>query len=232
MESTVAAATPPATWRQSRWLAALELAIVLGIFVADQYDMVPFSTTPFTFALGWMSLRLRGLRWRDVGFTRPQGWWRALAVGTVAGLAMESFALFVTEPLVTRLMGHHPDLHELRFMVGNLKATLVLILIGWPLAAFGEEMVYRGYLLNRLAGLGRGTGGAFVLALVVVSVLFGVAHSESQGVAGTLQEGWNGLLLGVIYLACGRRLAPAIVAHGMSNTLAFTLIYLGLYPGV
>lgn len=232
MESIAVGVTAATIWRLSHWLAYLELAIVCGIFVADQCKMVPFSTTPFILTLGWMSLRLRGLRWRDVGLTLPQGWWRTLVIGTVAGVAMETFALFVTEPLVARLTGRHPDLQQLQFMVGNLKATLTVILIGWPLAAVGEEMVYRGYLLNRLAGLGRGTGGAFALALLVVSVLFGVAHSESQGAAGILQEGWNGLLLGAIYLACGRRLAPAIVAHGMSNTLAFTLIYFALYPGV
>jgi membrane protease YdiL (CAAX protease family) len=44
-------------------------------------------------------------------------------------------------------------------------------------------------------------------------------------------ESWNGLLLGVLYLATGRQLAYPIIAHGVSNTLAFVLIFLGRYPG-
>jgi membrane protease YdiL (CAAX protease family) len=38
--------------------------------------------------------------------------------------------------------------------------------------------------------------------------------------------------LGLFYLACGRNLAIPIVAHGISNTVAFLLIYLDRYPGV
>jgi uncharacterized protein len=39
-------------------------------------------------------------------------------------------------------------------------------------------------------------------------------------------------LLGLLYLGSGRTLTVPIVAHGVSNTLAFVLIYLDRYPGV
>jgi membrane protease YdiL (CAAX protease family) len=77
-----------------------------------------------------------------------------------------------------------------------------------------------------------GPRAAPVGALVVVSVLFGWAHAEGQGLPGVAQEAWNGLLLGILYFAGGRRLAVPIIAHGVSNTLAFVLIYLDKYPGV
>jgi membrane protease YdiL (CAAX protease family) len=102
----------------------------------------------------------------------------------------------------------------------------------WVVAAFGEELVYRGYMMNRIAGLGRGARGSWIPSLVVVGVLFGWAHEESQGLAGMAQEGFAGLLLGLLYLGCGRNLAVPIVAHGVSNTLAFVLIYFDRYPGV
>lgn len=224
----------------SPWFVALELAAVVGFYIADARHLVPFSNTPFLLLLGWLSLRLRGMRWRDVGLVRPPDWRRTIAIGVAAGLAMESFALLVSEPLIARLFGHHPDISDFRFLVGNLKALLLLQLLNWSLAAFGEEMVYRGYLLNRVADcarrLGLGADAAprtlWVGALIVVSVLFGWAHAEGQGIPGMAQEGWNGFLLGLLYLANGRRLAVPIVAHGVSNTMAFVLIYLGRYPGV
>jgi len=43
---------------------------------------------------------------------------------------------------------------------------------------------------------------------------------------------WTTVLLGLLYLASRRNLVVPIVAHGVANTPAFVLIYLGRYPGV
>jgi membrane protease YdiL (CAAX protease family) len=222
----------PRGWRGNPWAVAVEVALVAGLLVADRYQLVPLSNTPFLLALGWISLRLRGRRWRDVGLTWPADWPRALAIGAAAGLAMELLAVHVVEPFIARLAGSHPDVSDLRPLVSNLALLGVVLALNWTLAAFGEEMAYRGYLMDRLAGLGRGSGAAWGWSLLATSVLFGCAHGESQGLAGIVQEGWNGLLLGLLYLVSGRRLAVPIVAHGMSNTLALVLIYLGRYPGL
>ncbi len=218
-------------WSENRSLAWIELALVVGLAIADLYGLVPLSKTPFLFALGWISLRLCGRRWRDVGFARPPSWPRALALGALAGIAMELFSTFVSVPFLTRLTGQPPDLSDFRPLVGDLGLVLALLVPMWLLAAFGEELVYRGYLMNRVAGLGRGTRGAWVLSLVLVSAFFGWGH-EAQEVTGMLQEAFAGLLLGLLYLGTGRNLAVPIVAHGVSNTVAFLLIYFGRYPGV
>jgi len=86
--------------------------------------------------------------------------------------------------------------------------------------------------MNRLADLGHRSRPAWLVSLILTSALFGWAHREGQGFPGMLQEGFNGLLLGLLYLASGRNLVVPIVAHGVANTLAFVLIYLGRYPGV
>lgn len=217
---------------RGRAAVAVELALVVAFFAADRRGLIPLSNTPFLLLLGWISLRLRGLRWRDVGFVPPAHWPRALALGVAAGIGIELLALLVTEPFLARLVGAEPDLSDFRPMVGNLRLLLLLLIPMWALAAFGEEMVYRGYLMNRVSGVGGGTRPAWLLSLAIVSALFGWAHQESQGMTGLLQEGFSGLLLGLVYLGSGRNLAVPIVAHGASNTLAFILIYLGRYPGV
>jgi membrane protease YdiL (CAAX protease family) len=212
-------------------LAFAELAFIVALAVADFYGRVPLSRTPFLLLLGWISLRLRGLRWRDVGLHRPPDWLRAIAIGAVAGIAMELFSAFVSVPLWSRLTGRPPDLADFRPMVGNLRLVLAFLVPMWLLAAFGEEMAFRGYLMSRVAGLLHGTRHAWGWSLLLVSLYFGWGH-DSQGLTGVLQESFAGLLLGLLYLGCGRVLAVPIVAHGVSNTLAFVLIYLGRYPGV
>lgn len=42
--------------------------------------------------LGWLSLRLRGRRWGDVGLARFGSWSTTLALGVVVGVGMELFA--------------------------------------------------------------------------------------------------------------------------------------------
>jgi membrane protease YdiL (CAAX protease family) len=72
---------------------------------------------------------------------------------------------------------------------------------------------------------------AWVLALVIVNVAFGLAHLY-QGPSGVIQATVGGVLLGVLYLVTGRNLLAPILAHGLGNSIDFTVMYFGLYPGV
>jgi hypothetical protein len=105
-----------------------------------------------------------------------------------------------------------------------------MIALIWILAAFGEELVYRGYLMNRVADLGHSTRSAWIVSLFVISVLFGLSHYQ-QGLTGIIEEGSDGLILGLMYLAYGRNLAIPIVAHGVCDTLDIALLFMGKYPG-
>jgi hypothetical protein len=218
-------------WRRSKWLAVVELLIVVLVFIADARHMIFFSKTPFLVLLGWVSLRMRGLRWRNVGLSRYRTWPITLGMGLAAGLLLEALELFVTQPLLVRFLGKQPDLEVFRALHHNVKLTLIYIALAWVLAAFGEEMVYRGYLMNRVADLMDRTRRAWIVSLIVVHVGFGLAHAY-QGVTGVIDEGLMGLLLGVIYLRTGRNLAVPIVAHGVQDSVDFVLIFLGKYPGM
>ena len=217
--------------RDSIWLVVAEFAIVAAVFVADIYHHIYISKTPYLFLLGWASLRLRGMRWKDVGFARPHSWGNAFLIGIAVGIGMECFELFVSQPLLARWLGKMPDLSDFADMVGNLKVFLIYLVLIWTLGVLGEEVVYRGYLMNRLAGVFRNTKGAWIVSLVVISVVFGCAHLD-QGSTGMIENIWNGLLLGLLYLACGRNLAVPVIAHALTDTLDLALIYLGKYPGM
>jgi membrane protease YdiL (CAAX protease family) len=223
---------PVSAWIRLNWTACIEIGLVGGVLVADRMHLVPVSNTPFLLALAWISLRMRHLTWRDVGLVRPDSWTQAIAVGIVAGLALECFSLLATEPLIGWVTGVSPDRSDMRPVVGSPVMLGVALALNWTLAAFGEEMVWRGYLLNRIMGLGfRGTLGP-LLCLFLTSALFGIAHGESQGLAGMLQESFAGLALGSLYFAFGRRLAIPVIAHGASNSLALIMIFFNRYPGL
>jgi uncharacterized protein len=218
-------------WRDSRWLVLVEFALVAAVYVARQHHLLKVSATPYIFLLAWISLRLRGVQWKQIGFTRYRTWATTLLLGIAYGIGLELFDLFGKQPLITRLLGKPPDLSNFPAVRENLKLTLVVIALIWILAAFGEELVYRGYLMNRVADLGRGTRSAWIVSLFMISALFGFSHYQ-QGPTGIIEEGSDGLILGSMYLAYRRNLAIPIVAHGVCDTIDIALLFLGKYPGL
>ena len=218
-------------WRDSRWLILVEFALVVGIYVGRRHHILKVSATPYLFLLAWISLRLRRVQWKHIGFTRYRTWATTLALGVSYGVGLELFDLFGKQPFLTRLMGKPPDLSSFPAVRGNFKFALVIIAFVWIVAAFGEELVYRGYLMNRIADLARGTGTAWLVSLFLISALFGFAHYQ-QGVTGMIEEGSDGLILGLLYLGYRRNLAIPIVAHGVCDTIDIALLFLGKYPGL
>jgi membrane protease YdiL (CAAX protease family) len=217
--------------RESRLLIVLELALVAAVFVADEHHMIYFSKTPYLLVLGWCSMALRGVRWRDLGLRGSPRWPVLLLAGIVAGVTIEALELFVTQPLLVRLTGKYPDLSDFRDLVGNLKLLLLLIAASWVVAGLGEELVWRGYLMNRVADLFGRSAVGWTVTLVLVSAVFGLAHSY-QDVTGIIENFIDGALLGIVYLASGRNLFAPIVAHGITDSVDCLLIYSGHYPGM
>jgi uncharacterized protein len=217
-------------WRQSKWLAIGELVAVALIFLAHKHLKL-FGTTPYLLLFGWVSLRVRKLRWRDIGLKRYRNWKTTLGLGVAAGLLFEGFELIVSQPLLMTLLRMPPHFEEFRALTGNLKLTLISLALAWTLAAFGEEMVYRGYLMNRVADLMNRTRVGWIISLIAVHVAFGLAHGY-QGIVGVIDEGLQGMLLGLLYLRTGRNLSVPIVAHGVADTCDVILIFLGKYPGM
>ena len=217
--------------RQSKWLAAVELLLVAAIYAGRQHHILKVSATPYLFLLGWLSMWVRGVSWKQVGFTRYRSWTTTLLLGIATGVGLEAFDLFGKQPLLARIMGKPPDLSGFLAVRGNLGYAVFAIALIWILAAYGEELVYRGYMMNRVAEVAGGTPGAWVVSLLVISALFGFSH-YAQGLTGIMEEGSDGLILGLMYLGFRRNLAVPIVAHGVCDTIDILLLFLGKYPGI
>ena len=214
-----------------RVLFIIEVAVVAGVFYLDYVGILPVSKTPYLFLLGWISLRIRGLRWRDVGLKLDQPFQKLLVIGVVVGIGMEALELFATQPLLSKLLDKGPDLDEFRRLIGNTQLLIIALALAWVLAAFGEEMVWRGYLLNRFADVfGRSTS-AWIASAILISLLFGLAHFP-QGPPGVVENIIDGAILAGVYFATNRNLLAPIIAHGIQDTVDVVLIYSGHYPGL
>jgi len=219
------------SWHGSRWLVFVEFAIAAAIYVGREHHILKVSAIPYLLLLAWISLRVRRVQWKQIGFRRYLTWPTTLLLGIACGVGLELFDLFGKQRLLTRLLGKPPDLSDFAAVKGHFKFALLMIALVWIFAAFGEELVYRGYLMNRMADLGRGTRTAWIVSLLVTSAIFGLTHYH-QGLTGIVEEGSDGLILGLLYLARRRNLAVPIVAHGVCDTIDIFLLFLGKYPGM
>ena len=216
---------------RGKFLFVVELIVVTAVFYLDWIGILPVSKTPYLFLLGWISIRIRGLRWKDVGLNLDQPFLKLLVIGVLVGIGMEALELFATQPLLTKLFHRGPDLHELQRLVGNAQLLILGIVLAWILAAFGEEMVWRGYLLNRIAGILGESRSGWIASAILISLLFGLAHFP-QGTTGIIENIIVGAILAGVYFATGRSLLAPIIAHGIQDTVDVLLIYLGVYPGL
>ena len=148
-----------------------------------------------------------------------------LAVAAAAVLQLGSE--LVVGPLASRIWpGPQHVSNTLASAALGWRQALITLLIIWTFAAFGEELSYRGYLLTRAADIFGRSKAAYFLGMILVAVLFGFAHYY-KGPAGVLDSTYSAFVLGCAYLLSGRNLWAAILAHGISDTFAVLVLFMG-----
>jgi len=173
-------------------------------------------------------LKMRGTGWKEIGLARPKSWPRTLLIG-VAAVVGAIVVMNLVTMIIANLPGTEipqPDITRFNPLEGNLLFLLGMLAIVWTTNVFGEEMFYRAFLTTWFAEVFRNSSATWALAAIGSSIAFGLAH-YGEGVSGIFSNGFIGLLFALIYLRTGRNLWASIIAHGLSNTLRFVLIYLG-----
>ncbi len=214
----------------------VELAILVFIFAVsgsllwwgNRIQSAPLTLASILLALGLIRLVLwlRRSGWHEFGLKKPKSWPQTVLLA-VGGLIAIFIVVRISMPIVVRLTGRPVDRTAFDVLRGNVPALIVGLLVVWTLAAFGEELIFRGYLMNTLAGAFRRENLGWALACLVNSVFFGIGHTY-QGITGVVLLGIVGLLYALFYLGSGRNLWVPILMHGLYDTTAFLVIFFSL----
>lgn len=227
MDSHVSDQTvPPPPDSRFRAISALELLV--GAFVVlghNVWRIVP-NEVPILFFLGLASYRIRNGSFAAIGFRRPASWANVVGIAIAAAALRIVLGDLVIEPLATRIWPPIVGPEGFESIAGDWKQALTWLGLVWTFAAFGEEIAYRGYILGRAADAFGGTNVAYVLALIVSSVLFGFGHFY-KGPAGIVDSGVAGLILGLAFLLARRNLWAPVLAHGFIDTFGVVALYFG-----
>ncbi len=178
-------------------------------------------------AIVFLLLLTRGETFRDIGLKRPANVWGTLLMG----LAIAAVMFAVHEFLVRQGIISTTRLGD---MASELKddAGLALARIGLSVLVVGfvEELLFRGFILDRVATAFAGSGAAFIIAIVAQAVLFGLSHAY-QNVEGMIFTGCVGLAFDLIFVLSGRNLWPLIIGHSVFDGMRAAYIYMSLTYG-
>ena len=162
--------------------------------------------------------------WKYFGMTRPN-WPKTIFRAFLFAIGIFILNDFFIQPIIELFFGKI-DLSEVSGIEGNLLLYVVFILLGWVFGGFCEEIIYRGYVLKRLAIILGDTKKAWLFSAVMASIVFGFAHNY-QGPSGVILTAITAFLFGLIFIYNKNNLMVLVLTHGIYNMIAITLIYLG-----
>jgi len=215
--------------RRNKILIAAEILFVVALVELLSFvNVVPLiSIFLIVMALLW----LQGTNWSALGLNGTTSIRRTVILGLSFGILFFILQQFAAGPIVSHFFpppqpppahpGTPPPHESILDFIYNLVGS-------WTSAGFAEEMIFRGYLLNRLADLfGRRFWG-WTIALFIQAAVFGSAHAYEH-LDGMITVGISGILLGLLYFGSRRNLWVCAITHAIIDTIAFTLSFLGIF---
>ncbi len=210
---------PRSARRRRLWrlIAGLEVVAATAVVLRDL--LIPSLVLA---AMAALSLLARQEGVRSLGLRRVPAIPLALRMLAFA-VVWSVVQLGVTLPLANHVSGTHQDLSGFADIEGNLALLALFLVLSWTLAAFVEELAFRGYLLTRMRQVFGAGRAALVAAVLLSSLLFGVLHTE-QGAVGVLVVTLDGVAFSVVRYRCDT-LWASVLAHGFNNTLGFVAFF-------
>ena len=146
-----------------------------------------------------------------------------IGVGVVLGLVEKLLMKAVIMPL----LGAPAVNPHFGYLVDNPRAALFFAVYAIVGAGFAEELVFRGYMLERLERLLISVAGKQTIAILISTAIFAGLHYQ-QGAAGVENAAILGSLAALIYVGFGRNLWALVAMHAVYDLLSLFLIYFHL----
>ena len=179
----------------------------------------------------WFWLRKDGALAQAWRILPRGGWGKTLLVALATTIAILGW--FTLGTMALGALGLSPPaVGEVLEMVtqSGFHYVLWLVLVAWFAAGLGEELLYRGFLQDRLSRL-KGIGSTLWGPILIQGLIFGVSHGY-QSVSGVIITGMVGIGLGWVRTRVDS-LMPLILAHMAVDTFSMSMAYadkLGLIP--
>ncbi|AXT50334.1 CPBP family intramembrane metalloprotease [Aquimarina sp. BL5] len=164
---------------------------------------------------------------RSLGFQRKRiNVKNLLIIAPLVGIFTFLFYSYILVPGVTSLTGQPLDYSVFEPFEGNLPAILNLFVYILASAAFGEEIVFRGYLMRQFTKFFGSSKISIVINILLFGFIFGLSHAY-QGISGQIITGILGMFLALVFHIKKDDLWFNIAVHGFIDTIALVYLYYG-----
>lgn len=150
-----------------------------------------------------------------------------LLLAPVVAFGLFVLYVFAIVPGIELLTGVPIDYSSVHHLKGNLSTTLVWLLIVWVTAAFGEEIIFRGYFMRQFVKFFGDGKISLVINILIFSTFFGYMHMQ-QGITGQIVAATTGAILSLLFYFRKYDLWFNVMVHGFFNTLGLFSFYFGL----
>ncbi len=116
------------------------------------------------------------------------------------------------------------DMSSYDYLKDNIWMLFLTLGGVYIVASFGEEVIYRAFLINRISELGLSGKAGKIIVVIISAIVFGLAH-YSWGIMGVVQTTFMGLALGGSYLYLKKRIWVLIFAHAYMDTILMFQLY-------
>lgn len=170
----------------------------------------------------------KGKPFSALGFYRERFTTKNLLIlAPLAAFGLFVFYVFALVPGIEMLTGVPIDYSSMAQLKGNLPTTIVWLLIVWATAAFGEEIIFRGYFMRQFVKFFGDSKISLAINILIFCSFFGYMHMQ-QGITGQIVAGSTGALLSIIFYLRKYDLWFMVIVHGVFNTLGILSFYFGL----
>ncbi len=198
------------------------MLVLGGLAIVVRSNLLVLSGVVGSAIVAWIVSGGRRAGFRRLGLVRPARW-RTIVLIALGAVFATGIVQSIVGAVVSPFFGQ-PDLSVISKLQGDPLFLLQLLVISWVNGAFAEEILFRGFLMPRLAEWWGGTRQVWVIAALLSSVVFGLGHAY-QGVTGMVGTGMTGLVLAGVYLVAKRNLWASVLSHGLFDSIAFVTIY-------
>lgn len=181
--------------------------------------------------LVWIGLKLRNQNWSYFGLTFNFISWKSTIKIFLLSLLVFILAIvgFVLGSVIMANITGIPDSADMSgydYLKDNIGMLLLTLAGVYIVSSFGEEVIYRAFLITRISALGfESKKTANAIGILISSVVFGLVHYE-WGPMGIVQTAFMGLAFGICYIKFKRRLWILILAHAYMDSILMVQMYL------
>ena len=198
--------------------------MIAFVMLFPHYAHLPMYAYPFV-VLGviWIYLNFNKESFNSVGFRFSDLKLKTFYTGGAIGVAYAAFHFWILGPFIVHLGFKNPNLSDFNFIRHHFINYLFLLLLAAFLVIPYEEIVFRGFIFNRVKVMFK---KSFLISGVITSILFALYHWQ-EGLGAVIAIFIFALFITWLYKVFKGNLWYLIFFHLAYDVFMLTMILLG-----